>query len=194
MYVMLDYETLGNGADTIVLSLGAVYFNRDGIHHEKLFHFNLRDQVSNKRTFTASTLIWWMGQKEGAREVFKKLGDDALTIENFFLEFETESELAMKKVNETWDQFKPIGNGANFDISILEDIYRRHHGKRDEGIPWKFWNVICYRTFNLLTDCKKLLARPHGTHHSALDDARYQANTVLAYWKAQDAKKAARGK
>lgn len=189
MHCMLDFETLGNGADSIVVSLGAVWFNKEGIKHETLFLFSLRDQVIRERTFTASTLTWWMGQKDGAREVFKKLGD-GLDMPAFFEKFEHESRFAMAKVGEGWDQFRPWGNGANFDVSIMEDLYRRHHEKRDEGIPWKFWNTICYRTFNMLTDCKKLRARPHGTHHSALDDARYQAQTVLAYWAAQAAKKA----
>ena len=185
---MFDFETLGNGTDTMVLSLGAVAYNKTGIISKTLFEFEMLDQVKGGRTFTASTLQWWMRQSEQARAVFQP-NDFKLDIDDFFPRLEHWSMEAMKTVGEGWDQYKPWGNGANFDISILEDIYRRHHPKRDEGVPWKFWNVMCYRTFNVLTDCKRLVGRPHGTYHSALDDALFQTNTVLAYWRAQELKK-----
>lgn len=191
--LMLDFETLGSGADTIVVSLGAVGFNKNGIVGEALFEYDLLDQQKAGRTFTASTLQWWMEQKDQARAVFKQ-NDRKLTLEKFFENFERAVSNWAAKVGENWDEVKPWGNGANFDVSILEDIYRRHHSRRDQGIPWKFWNVCCFRTFNMLTDCKRYAARPHGTHHSALDDARYQANCVLAYWKAKQLKKEGKSK
>lgn len=184
---MLDFETLGNGSDTMVISLGAVGFNKSGIIGEALFEFDLLSQQKAGRSFTASTLQWWMERSDQARAVFKQ-NDKKIPIENFFREFEGNVLEWLRACKEDWDELKPWGNGANFDISILEDIYRRHHEKRDQGIPWKYWNVICFRTFTLLTDCKHLAARPHGTHHSALDDARYQAKCVLAYWKKKEMK------
>lgn len=185
MHLMLDFETLGSGADTIVVSLGAVAFNKTGILNERLFLFDIHSQVNAGRSFTASTLAWWMRQKDGARAVFSEelTPGKRVTLEEFFKDFDDFNIEAMGRVGETYDQLKPWGNGANFDISILEDMYRRHHEKRDMGIPWKFWNVLCFRTFNTMTDAKRYLARPHGTHHSALDDARYQAEVVMAYWK-----------
>lgn len=191
MHCMLDFETLGSGTDTIVVSLGAAYFNKTGIKAEKLFLFDIHSQQMAGRSFTASTLEWWMRQKEGARDVFdkEKTPGDRLTLKDFFVQFEKVSAEALALEEEAWDQFKPWGNGANFDISILEDMYRRHHENRDQGIPWKFWNVFCFRTFNALTDCKRYLARPHGTHHSALDDARYQAECVVNFWKRAKIKK-----
>ncbi len=182
---MLDFETLGTGTDTIVVSLGAVGFNKNGIIKEKLFLFDTHDQSLKGRTFTASTLQWWMRQKDEARAVFdpEKNPGKRLTLEEFFTEFYAFNLSALKEVDEGYDQLKPWGNGANFDLSILEDMYRRHHPNRDQGIPWKFWNVFCFRTFNALTDAKRYLARPHGTHHSALEDARYQAQVVMAYWR-----------
>lgn len=189
MHLMIDFETLGTGADSIVVSMGAVGFNKAGIICEKLFEFDLLDQQILGRSFTASTLKWFMKQSDQARAVFNS-ENKKLKIAEFFGEFERFCLDGLQSQNERFDELKPWGNGANFDISILEDMYRRHHTLRDEGIPWKFWNVTCFRTFNLLTKCKDMHKRPQGTHHSALDDARYQANCVLAFYKVQQIKKA----
>ncbi len=181
MYLMLDFETLGSAADTALVSLGAVAFNREGVLEQKLFLFDLEDQVKHGRTYTAATIQWWMRQSDKAREVFKP-SDKGLTIAAFFSEFETMIDLALKKAGESRSELKPVGNGANFDISILEDLYRKSHPGREHALPWKFWNVWCFRTFNHLTKCKDLIARPHGTAHSALDDALYQTDCMFAVW------------
>ena len=78
---------------------------------------------------------------------------------------------------------------SGFDITIVEDLYRRHHEKHEFAIPWKFWNVWCFRTFNHLTKARDKFKR-EGVHHDALDDARYQAQVVLNYWKSKTAKSA----
>lgn len=193
MHLMLDFETLGTSGDTIVLSLGAVCFNRDGIVGENLFEFDLFDQVQSKRSFTASTMEWWMTKADAdARKVFEH-NDFKLKIPEFFRGFEELCDQNLNKCQEKRDELKVWGNGANFDVVLIEDLYRRHHPRMEHAIPWKYWNVWCYRTFNNLTKCKDLI-RLAGTKHNALDDARFQANTILAYWKQQDARKAAAAK
>lgn len=186
MNLMLDFETLGTDFDTICLSLGAVAFNRDGIIAEKLFDFDLKDQVGNKRTFSAETLQWWMRQSDEARKVFLP-GEDKLSIAEFSHSFGTFIDGALFEVDEERDELKCWGNGANFDVVLAENLIKA----AGDDIPWKFWNVWCFRTFDKLTDCKRLFGKPnkHGTHHNALDDARYQTNAVLNYYKVQDEKK-----
>lgn len=190
MYVMLDFETLGNDFTTVVLSLGAVAYNKDGIVAEALFEFDLHEQIKLGRTATASTMQWWMTKADSeARKVFEH-NDFKLKMPEFFRHFEEFCDNALNKVQEKREDLRPISNGGNFDIVILEDLYRKHHPRGEYAIPWKFWNVWCYRTFAAMTGCKDLIRRA-GTHHNALDDARFQANTVLAFWKQQDARKAA---
>lgn len=190
MHVMLDFETLGSSFDTCVVSLGAVAFNRSGVIDKKLFEFKLEDQVRQGRTFTASTLEWWMIQSDNARKVFKP-SDAKVTIEEFLPSFEKFCDDSLAKVGESRNDLKPWGNGANFDIVIIEDLFKRHHPLRDASVPWKFWNVWCFRTFNNIYNCKKLVARPHGTAHSALDDALFQTDCVMAVWKQMDTRKKA---
>lgn len=180
MYLMLDFETLGNAPDTIAVSLGAVAFNKEGIVHEKLWIFDATEQIRKGRSFTASTLDWWMHPSRAeARRVFYEPQVPKVTLSEFIAEFEAFVDEALFEVNETRDSLKPMGNGANFDVSLIEDLYRTHFGS-DPVLPWKFWNVVCFRTMEYFFKVKSLVARPHGTYHSALDDARYQANCVIA--------------
>jgi len=187
---MIDIETLGNDHSTTVVSVGVVCFNNTGIISKKLFVLDFIEQLKRGRSVTGSTLQWWMGQGDSARAVFK---DDPkkpkLSIEAFLTGLDSFLDESLKKVGEKRDELKPWGNGANFDITIIEDFYRSYHPKHEFGIPWKFWNVWCFRTFNHLTKAKDKFKR-EGIHHDALDDAEYQANCVLNYWKTKSAAKA----
>lgn len=187
MNLMLDFETFGTDPRSIVLTLGAVAFNKTGIVGEQLFEFDMADQVKQNRNFSADTLLWWFKQSQEARDALQPT-DFKLSCANFLKQFGEFVDTNLKEVNEDRSELKPWGNGANFDIPIIEDIYKNTTDFKAE-IPWKFWNVWCFRTFNNIFNCKNMVARPHGTHHNALEDARYQTNCVLAVYKAQDLKK-----
>lgn len=183
MHLMLDFETLGNQFDTVVVSLGAVAFNKNKIIGEKLWEFDFHEQLKAGRSVTAATISWWMKQDDLARKVFED-NDFKLKLPQFFKEFEELIDQCLKVLGERRDELKPWGNGANFDPVIIEDLYRRHHPKAELGIPWKFWNVWCFRTFNNLTGCKNLVPKrqTHGIKHNALDDAKFQVACVQAAW------------
>jgi len=72
------------------------------------------------------------------------------------------------------------GNGATFDISILEAAYRQ----RGIPIPWAFWNIRDVRTIAALAwpHVKKDHTEFVGVPHRALDDAKHQARYVSAMW------------
>ena len=175
--VMLDFETLGTEPQSAVLSLGVVAFDNEKIISEWYCEFNLQDQISNGRKISASTLQWWLSQEKDAQDVFLE-GTKKLSLDEFFADFLRELSVYNKKDIVVW------GNGASFDISIIENIFRRHHPKGEDAFPWIYWNVMCFRTFNNLTQCKKLV-QFKGTKHNALADARFQAEAVLAYWRSR---------
>ena len=89
-----------------------------------------------------------------------------------------------------------MSNGANFDLVILEDIYRKHHALGRDGIPFAFWNTWCFRTLDHLFKIKEAMPKnavgQNIMKHNALADAIWQTNCVLEFWKRQDAIKAAR--
>lgn len=203
MHVMYDFETMGQTPDTQVVSLGAVAFNRDGVLGKKYWVFDWDNQPG--RTRDADTAAWWARQSNEAKQVFFTPPEKKISLEAFIADnddwisglcFEL-GESQSPKTGQ-WKELKPWGNGANFDIVILEDIYRRNHPKGKASIPWAFWNVWCFRTFDALTKCKELKAKNierkgaddnKVVKHNALADALWQAECVIEHWKRADARK-----
>lgn len=109
-----------------------------------------------------------MGQNDQAREVFTKKPDSLYSLEMFAESFGNFFE------NEKLHLW---GNGADFDLAIMIDMWERHGLPKIPG--WAYYNHMCYRTFKTLFKCKDLATRK-GTHHNAVDDAIFQAECVLA--------------
>lgn len=175
MNVMFDFETLATTPRAVVLSLGVVLFDDKKIVAKKYFKFDVQAQIKDGREVSANTLLWWENQSPEARQVLEELSDDLQLVD-----FCRELEAWFHENGVKAGSLAPWGNGAAFDIPIADSLFL------DCGldIPWKFWNVQCYRTFSKLTKCKDLATRT-GTHHNALDDAIYQTECVLAFWNKQ---------
>lgn len=162
---MIDLETLSTAPDAAILSIGAVAFDPFTGELGKEFHLRVefKNAVESGRCDT-STLKWWIGQEALA-------GKDV-----------TSGISLTKDVLEQFAEYLPDdaivwGNGATFDISILENAFTRVLQK---DAPWAFWNVRDCRTVEAMAegkDTKKNYARS-GIHHQALDDAIYQAEYV----------------
>ena len=168
-HIMIDFETLGNKPDTAVLSLGAAVFTQEKIISEKLWIFNVDGQLEAKRSVKFDTLQWWLNQNAGAKDVFRKCKDEGITIRDFvpqFLEF-----------CQPHSGIKVWGNGASFDVSIIENILDLAKVKT----PWLFYNIRCYRTMKACFGIDKR-ERSQVTHN-ALQDAKDQANCLIEYWK-----------
>lgn len=168
-HLMIDFETLGTTHDTAVVSLGAVIFDREAIKKEKLWLFNLTGQLDGRRRFTtADTITWWLSQGEKARAVFEKAQLEGVLLKDFVLQF-------LEFVPPSLDA-RIWGNGATFDIPIIEHILYQFGAKA----PWKFWNHRCYRTMKA---CFGVDKKFEGTKHDALDEAKHQAKCLIEYWK-----------
>lgn len=177
MHLMTDFETLGTDPDSVVISLGVAAFNRSGILDKIMFEFEFDKQEAMGRTIDPDTLAWWKNQSEDAQKQLI-VSDFAIDFPEFFRLFEEFIDKNLAKLGEDRKQLKIWGKGADFDVVILTDIYRRHHPQGKRALPWKFWGVKCYRMFESMTDCGKLATRL-GTHHNALDDAIFQAECVI---------------
>lgn len=174
---MFDIETIGTEPEAVVISVGAVNFNINGIIAKKLWVLNQAPQKAAGRREDAETLAWWASQSKDAKSVFnvkKGLFEPKDFIDDM-KEFLADS---LMDEGETFSSLKPIGNGANFDITILEHFIMMFSEGKKAAIPWKFYNVWCFRTFDKLTRCKEAHPR-EGVHHDALDDATYQAECFI---------------
>jgi hypothetical protein len=165
--MMIDIETLGNGSDAIVVSIGAVLFNRNtGEIGPKFYkHLAYQDQVDKGRKVTASTIAWWMSQDDDARK-------------NAFTRVQIPTRQALIElqsfIQDNTLECKPWGNGPSFDLTILENLFKDFNVE----FPWHFRHVRCLRTFKELVYDGKDLVRD-GVHHDALDDAVHQAKIVI---------------
>lgn len=161
---MIDLETLGVLPSAPVVAIGAVFFDRQtGMLGEKFYAAIRFDSACEKRKPDANTIAWWFKQSDESRMA---LLAGTYTTEDALLGL---SDFLKPGVN-TW------GNGATFDISILESLYRDYGALH----PWEFWQVRDCRTIEDVSPVGRDCITRGGTHHNALDDAIYQAQYISA--------------
>lgn len=161
--IMVDLETLSTSARAVVLAIGVAGFDKNGEDYSYYSRLDIGRQQILGRKIDESTLEWWMGQDDNARKLFKEDKVETMgALVDLFTELEDKFDLKVMTV---------LGNGANFDITIIEDLCETF-GVR---VPWKYRNIACYRTLKELTksipSCKFVR---EGVHHNALSDAKSQ--------------------
>ena len=161
---MLDLETMGNGANSAIIAVGAVAFDNTGIHGKFYQQVNLQSCLKAGMEMDTSTVLWWLKQSDAARKAFD----------------ENEKALPISKVLQMFGSFctdfnvqKMWGNGAAFDNVILSNAYR----KCEIIQPWKFWNDACYRTIKNMFPVEEF--KRIGVHHNAANDAETQAMHLI---------------
>lgn len=168
--VMIDLETLSTRSNAAILTIGAIKFKRDSNYDAKRDYTTLpkKDVFYRRITLTScihadmhidkNTVEWWVKQGEEAR-------NEAL----FHLD-RVPLKKALKELSAWIGTSKYVwGNGSSFDITILEEAYRRC-----KLTPiWKFWNVRDLRT---VYDLGKVWSVhvPNSGHHHALHDCYSQ--------------------
>lgn len=174
-HIMIDIETMGNTSDSVIVSIGAVEFDLEkGLGRELYTNVSIQSCLDKGLKITESTLLWWLQQSKEQIEAFTKdtipLGPALQGLRAFYL-----SVSLVRYVGE--DPRRPWvwGNGASFDITILENAYRAC-GIR---IPWDFYNVACYRTLKKVFNKVKKPVGEQVDKHNALSDAKFQAQHAL---------------
>lgn len=168
--MMIDIETLDDRKDSVVLSIGAVFFDIEKGVLGPMFDatLNIDSQLKKGRTVSARTIAWWMGQAPETKTIFKSEQDPQMVLgvfrEAFYPSLDTKPNV--------W------GNGASFDISILESLYSTYEIKH----PWAYNKIMDLRTFKRFVAGGAKIEND-GSKHRALDDAVAQANYVLHYTK-----------
>lgn len=170
-HLMIDLETMGSRFDAPIVSIGAVFFRPETGELGKTFQaFVDIESAFQFGRANGSTVKWWLQQSDEARQAAIKGTRDLPFV--------------LQKFTEFYKQISPDaavwGNGATFDISILDYAYQRVMQKTP---PWGFWLVRDCRTIkdiashlNIDTNLTK------GVAHTPLDDAKNQAAWVSAMW------------
>lgn len=168
--IMLDLETMGNGAGAAIVAIGAVECDLPSGEIGSTFYrvIDLHGQ-EDIRDIDPGTLYWWLKQSKGARESLLIDGKvEAGLFPAMFNRWIDSLEVPKEKLR-LW------GNGATFDNTILVDYYRSYRYQ----FPIDFKNHRDMRTLvgfyprQLLSDYYRNAVRV-GTHHNALDDAKFQ--------------------
>lgn len=178
--IMLDIECMGKGSKAPITSLGAVVFNPNtgelGNEFEVVVNLNSSAYYGE---MDASTVVWWLQQSDEARAIYakdtpKSTLKDALTQFNEWLS-------AQGDANDLY----LWGNGKEFDNVIVRNAFDACRIKPN----FSHWNDSDVRTIvkmgrDILNIDPKTTLEREGTHHSALDDAKFQARYVSKIWQA----------
>ena len=160
---MIDLETLGTKPNSAILSIGAVYFDKDGLGDEFYVNVDLQDSIANGFDIDASTVYWWLSQSSEAGKVLNK---DKHSVEYCL------NELCLFIIN---SGVKVWANSPSFDLVMLKN----HFDKFGFETPWNFWDELDFRTFCATHEVERV--KP-TTAHNALEDAKAQAQTIINYW------------
>jgi hypothetical protein len=157
--IMIDIETLSTKPNALILTIGAIKFNRndDLKNIEDLETFYVRiDQNSCKKLnmdISKETLNWWLLQPEKYKYE-ALLNKDRINIDEGLKKLSN----FLKNSNYVWS------HSPNFDCVILENAYRTCNLE----IPWKFYNLRDTRTvYDLGNVSLKTLAE--NKHHALYD-------------------------
>jgi exodeoxyribonuclease VIII len=169
-HVMVDLETLGNGSNAAIISIGAVAFDLDnGLGSEFYMNVDPQSCVDAGMKMDVSTVMWWMQQSDAARSVFKVKGAPI--------------EVVLSEFKAWYPQAACLwGNGATFDNVILSNAYTAVGLSR----PWHFTKDRCYRSLKALRP--EVKHDREGVHHHALDDAKFQAEHAIKLMRVMGAK------
>ncbi|EKF9299620.1 3'-5' exoribonuclease [Vibrio cholerae] len=176
---MIDIECMGKGSKAPITSLGAVVFNPNTGELGSEFYciVNLCSSAYYGE-MDPSTVVWWLQQSHEARAIY---ADDApkLTLKDALTQFNE----WLAEQGESNDLYL-WGNGKEFDNLIVRNAFEAcrikpnfsHRNDTDVRTIVKMGRDI------LGIDPKATLVRD-GVHHSALDDAKFQAAYVSEIWK-----------
>lgn len=178
-HVMVDLETLGTVPGCVILSIGAVEFCPDAGKLGKEFYevISTYDSLECLLSVDKDTEAWWLNQSRDAQRVLELAHQpDA-----------TKLAVALARFNDYLASIAPpskirlYGNGADFDNPILRVAYTCAKVK-----PYfAGYGGRCYRQLKNLDELFGPALRfekleRQGTHHNALDDAKSQAQHLMA--------------
>lgn len=166
--VMLDIETLSTAHNALVLTIGAIKFdkfkniNKDIKKTDSFYRRIVIDTDNVNFHVDDKTKIWWNNQEQKVK--YEALvNPDRTPLDKALLEF-----------NEWFGKSRYIwSNGSVFDVVIMENAYKA----MSIEVPWKFWNIRDVRTVMDLAQVYKSDISIKNPHH-ALDDCHWQIQAI----------------
>ena len=171
--VMLDLETMGNKSNSALVSIGAVEFNLEtGETGREFYHvIDLQSCLDVGLKVNASTIYWWLQKSQTARDAI--CNNKKLPLSTVLNMFHGWMEDCIEHVN-IW------GNGARFDIGLMEDAYVACGYKK---VSWYFRSERDVRTLVAFAPDIKANLPFMGIEHNPIDDCKHQISYCTTTWK-----------
>ena len=168
--LMIDTETMGMPPDGALLSIGAVFFDLQTCKLGPTFNqtINLATAVRDGGTLNPSTIMWWLGQLQEARDAVRFSAFDIRSVLTDFSEFIAE--------HSSHKSVRPWGNSSTFDLTVVGTAYKR------SGItqPWHYLNERDFRTVRNMYPQVEYDPESKGKGaHNALADAVFQSEHLF---------------
>lgn len=176
-HIMVDTETLGLKAGSVILSIGAVAFDpmsNNAFSDEFYCAIDLKDAQNCGLTIEAGTVAWWMQQNDEAR---KAAFSGGYSLRQALCDFRALLQRARNLSPER--QLRVWSHGISADIIWLEAAYQAVNF----DLPWAYREPRDTRTIYDLAEIDLKDFAAGGVEHNALDDARAQANAVIAAYR-----------
>jgi hypothetical protein len=168
--LQIDLETMGLPPNGAIVSIGAAFFDLDTCTIGPTFSkaINLATAVRDGGEITPSTLMWWLQQSETARRNICFDTYDIRQVLTAFSDFIAE--------HSRHQDVRPWGNGAAFDLTLLNGAYMRAGIKT----PWSPFRERCFRTVrNMYPQVEYNTDDKGDSAHTAVDDAIFQARHLF---------------
>jgi hypothetical protein len=171
---MFDLETLDTVPSAVILSIGAVLFERDGNIMARFYRvIDTQSQLDAGRTVSQNTLLWWLQQDPTARaEAFSPSRCNVWTALNDFMGFA--SNTSTNIVTKFWC------NGPSFDGVLWESLARDF----SQPAPWRYNQLRDQRTLVDAAGLRVADFRPTpeiiGIPHTPVYDCEFQVAVITA--------------
>lgn len=179
--IMIDLETLGTSAGSIILSVAMKAFRLDGgepptdfCYHQ---HISVLSSLMQHLRSDVATEDWWAKQPEDARRNIMEGQKGALEVGGVMrLIYEV---LAM--YNDQYQMYLWGRGVGGFDLPILDFVMKKVVGDGYKT-PWKYWSAVDVRSVvGFCEECGMDMEK-RSTPHDAMADVEKQIVDVQTCW------------
>ncbi len=162
---MIDLETMGRSPGCVVTHVAIVTFNPPNPNPIDIMHLHLSmtEQLKAGLKVDSSTIKWWMGQEDKARNIFKM---DSFQVDDLY-----------QCIKATVDENTFVWSHATFDIPIINHLLQTFGFKS----PFNYRKCMDIRTAQELYKIRfneDAYAPKEGVAHNAVDDCKSQINLI----------------
>lgn len=163
VHMMLDLETLSHHPKAAIAQIGAVIFTLEGIQSPFKVSIDLNDAMKWGEV-SSETLKWWMLQSDAARNSLVAGSDHLVDALQKYTQYVAK-----------FGQDVHFWSHASFDFPVLMNAYDALDYPRP--IQHRYYRDV--RTIEMFYGDAVNWDSRAGVHHDALDDAIFQASTVI---------------